>query len=140
MSQLEPLPYVHHPTGMRCSAIRFPDCCPPQPMGCRWCGLPATGHGRQTTRSGKAHTWEHPTADQIYRRMKARRRLVRERTAGAVAVSARCNGVAHDSIGSCVIEAPEGGDVATSAAAAVLVQPPAEKAARCDGMGRRSIA
>jgi len=45
---------------------------PPNPFGCRWCGLPDP-HGQYYTRSVGMHSWERPTNAQIKARMRARR-------------------------------------------------------------------
>lgn len=66
-----PLPLVDRTTGMRRTAVRFPNGQPPAPNGCRWCGINARGHGRQWSRSAQWHQWTHPTAAQILARMRA---------------------------------------------------------------------
>ncbi|MDX2645062.1 hypothetical protein PV341_16115 [Streptomyces sp. PA03-1a] len=104
MSALETLPFVHHPSGMRCSAIRWADDSPPTPMGCRWCGLPRLGHAIQTGRSAKSHEWTAPTPAQIRLRMETRRKLNRAQQTKRVPVLAEkptgCDGMAHNDIGS----------------------------------------
>lgn len=45
----------------------------PAPYGCRWCGEPRRGHGRQYVPSTGWHPWEQPTSKQILARMRARR-------------------------------------------------------------------
>lgn len=62
-------------TGLRRSAVRFPDGRPPTPFGCRWCGDEAHHHGRQYLPGRGGHGWERPTNAQILARMKARRAL-----------------------------------------------------------------
>ncbi len=46
---------------------------PPNPDGCRWCGISQRAHARQWTAEAGWHQWTQPTQDQIKARMRARR-------------------------------------------------------------------
>lgn len=72
-----PLPLVDRTTGLKRTAVRFPDGSPPDPDGCRWCGISPRRHDLEWSRAAQWHRWTHPTAVQIYARMTARRRDTR---------------------------------------------------------------
>ena len=46
---------------------------PPNPDGCRWCGIGQRGHARQWIAPVGWHRWEQPTDAQRLARMRARR-------------------------------------------------------------------
>ncbi|MFJ3249155.1 hypothetical protein [Streptomyces sp. NPDC086782] len=96
-------------TGLRRSAIRFPDGEPPLLDGCRWCGAPYWGHiSERWAASRGRHKWEAPTEAQVAARRAARAALpvVPEETP----TSTRCEAMNHNSVGTevwCEIEDPD---------------------------------
>ncbi|MFB6961866.1 hypothetical protein ACFCYB_34010 [Streptomyces sp. NPDC056309] len=92
-------------TGLRRSAIRFPDGEPPLPDGCRWCGATFLGHGSKRWAASQGwHRWAEPTEAQTAARQAARK------AAPPVPARTRCDAMNHNSIGSevfCEIEDPD---------------------------------
>ena len=89
------LPLIDRRTGLRRTAIRYPDGMPPQVDGCRWCGDPLWQHlTRRWAASQGMHVWTEPTNAQVAARRAAR----------AAAVSRRpwlawCGAMSHNSVG-----------------------------------------
>jgi hypothetical protein len=72
------LPLVDPATGLRRSAIRYPNGQPPAATGCRWCGVAPGRHGLDGwARSVGWHRWTHPTSAQISARVDAQAAAVR---------------------------------------------------------------
>lgn len=72
------LPLVDIATGLRRSAIRYPDGQPPAVHGCRWCGVAPGRHGLDGwALSAGWHRWTQPTPAQISARMNAQDAAVR---------------------------------------------------------------
>jgi hypothetical protein len=60
-------------SGMRRGGIRWPNGNPPNPDGCRWCGVAEREHCGRWTNGAGWHQWTQPTSTQRLARMRARR-------------------------------------------------------------------
>lgn len=69
----DPVGWLNDTPLVRALRYRFEGDARHTPFGCRWCGIPQRGHGRQWTEPAGWHQWVQPTAEQIKMRMLDRR-------------------------------------------------------------------